>query len=450
MGVHESAAAALAALWDDGGEAVLEAAELGGDWPTLLAPLPAQIFVIRPDEGDPGEVILGRLREVFAQAGRELVALVFAEALWQRRAQVLGSGHVDTLVARGRFGAMLDRFGHVDEAHAPLEGAWRGLRDALPRPDLRAAIAAGDLARNARRREDLPQAASLLAQALRIRRVVAPRRTALVSAQLAEVHLALGEQETAARLLHEAWEQLCETRGPQETVTLDRARTLGPLLMRLDDHARALPVLESLWEWVATHGDGGGEERAQVAYDLGRAYDFAGRRELGLRRVEEAVRWTRQWSETQGEPHPELAQRLATWARMAEQRGRRDEAEGHLLEAVEAERRLHGPDSPDVGIRQAAVGDLLYRSGRLDEAIGWMDAGIGLLRSAVGDDHELTRVVTERLIDLLLERADQVRDVQRDKELAWEYIYQARAICLDVLGPEHPSHKTLKYWGERR
>ncbi len=443
MGAHEDAASAIAGLWDDGGAAVLDAAELPSDWLEVLAPIPDVLFLdARQALLDP-RLLLGRLRDLFAQAGRGPQALILADALWQLRAEEDGPDAPDTLVARGRLGALLDRFVGPDEAHRPLHEAYEGLRRRTDDPDLRVATAAVDLARNAHRREDLPRAAHLLEHALQIRRVLTPRKIGLVAAQLAEVLQAVGEEERAAQVLQHAWEQLRGEKGEHDRLTLDRARTLGALWLSVDQPERAVPVLESLWRWVAEHGDI--EEKAQVAYDLGRACDLSGHRDPGYRLVEQAIRWTRALVDEDGEPHPELPSRLATWARITEERGRRDDAEGFLMEAVEVERQLHGPDSPDVGIRQAAVGDIVYRQGRLDEAIGWMDAGLELLRGALGDTHDLTVVVAERLVELLIEKADAARDAG-EVDLGWEYIYRARYLGLDILGPDHPAHQRLQTW----
>lgn len=437
MSVHARAASLLAALFDDGGVDVLDAAGLVPDWAQVIAPIPEVLLKV-----DDGAVLLGRLRDLFAQAQRLHVAIVFADALWQRNEQELGKDHTDTLVARGRLGALLDKGGHSVDAGLHMEAAWRGLRQR--EPDLRTAVLAADIGRHFHANGDVVRAELALDQAYRIRRVVAPTRLGLVAAQLAEVKLEVGKEEEAAELLQESWEQLRAEKGEGDRVTLDRARTLGPLWLRLDQPARAAPVLRSLWGWVRLHGPL--EEKAQVSFDLGRSLDATGHKEEGLRLMEQGLGWTRTLLDEDGRPHPELPQRLATWARVNEERGHREDAEGHLLEAVEAERMLYGANSAEVGIRQVAVGDLVYRMGRLDEAIGWMDAGLSLLRGTVGDEHQLVVIVAERLIDFFLEKADQCIDVYGDAETGWEYIYQARGLCLDVLGPEHPSHRTLKYY----
>jgi tetratricopeptide (TPR) repeat protein len=443
VGVQQDAVGHLSALWDDGGAAVLARAGLAS-WAALAAALPDALLVVPADAESPGRVILGRLRDLFLQANQLAIAEVLALALCESQELALGSRHPDTLVSRGRLGSILARAGKPEQAAVHLEVAGRGLRDVLDGPDLRLAVVATELGRLRRGAGDLVTAETLLRTAYEIRQVVTPDRLGLAAAQLAEVMVEAGKDEAGAQLLQTSWELLVRERGEHDRVTVDRARSLGPLWLRLDQPARAAPVLRSLWAWTRVHGDE--EDRAEVQFALGRALDATGAREEGLRLVEQAVRWTRTWLDDEDRPHLDLPQRLSIWARMTEERSRPDEAEGYLLEAVEAERLLHGPDSPEVGLRQAAVGDLCYRMRRLDDAIGWMDAGLGLLRSSLGDRHDLSRLVAERLIDYLLEKADDCMDVLRDRALGWQYIERARAICRDVLGPDHPSHRTLKYY----
>ncbi len=443
MGIVDEAVASLAALWPDAGAEVLARAELPG-WRAVLTPMPPEVLRTPPGDPEPGETLLGRLRDLFGQAGRHDTAVALGEALYQRRLARRGPSDPDTYVAQSRLGAALLRAGRVDDAGGCLLRAHRGLRGVLDTPDPRTAQAALDLAAYLRLRGDPEQALRALDQAYQIRRVVAPNATALLAAQIGELRLEIGDDAGAADALLEAWEGLRRSRGEHDKVTLDRARILGPLLVRLDQPERALPVLRSYQKWVEAHGEP--DERARLDFTLGRALDATGQHEEAYRRLEASIRVTRGLADDDGQPHPELPQRLAVWARVAEQRGRPVEAEGFLLEAVEAERLLYGEASAEVGLRQASIGDLCSRMRRLDEAIGWIESGLALLRGALGDQHEATEAVAERLIDLLLEKADFCFEVLHNPQLGWEYIEQGRWICLDILGPEHPSHRTLKYY----
>lgn len=444
MGVREEAIANLQALWPDAGVGVLKRAGLAADWTAVVGPIPDELLAAPGDAQMAGQTVLGRLRDLYRQAGRSREALAFARAGADRARQHFGGHHPQALLAAMHLGVLLDRLDRTDEALPHLFAAWAGLVRAYDNAHIHVASSAAAYGRALRRAGDPVAAEARLSDALKIRRLVTPGKTGLLAAQVAELRIETDRDDEAAPLLQEAWESLCRDKGEHDRLALDRARTLSSLWLRLDEHARAVPVFQSLWAWVQPNGSA--VERAQVGFDLGRCLDATARPEQGLRLMDEALRITRTLEGEDGAPHPDLPQRLATWARVSEDRGRRQEAEGYLLEAIEAEKQIFGEQSAQVGIRQAAVGDLVYRMGRLDEAIGWIDSGLSLVRSALGDEHELSALVTERLIDLLLEKADQCFEVLDDPETGWEYVYRGQWLCLDILGPDHPAHKTLKYY----
>lgn len=414
-------------------------------WSKLLGGVPEALLASPPGPMPPGETLLGRLRDLYSKAGRHEIAIHFGQALFERRQQTLGSEHPETFVAQGKLGSVFLRAGHPDHAADALNRSFRGLKRTISRPDLRVASAASDLANYLFRTGEVEPAERLLTEAYKLRKLLAPQTVGLVAAQLAEVRLEAGDDEAAVELLQESWEALCASQGEHHRVTLDRARLLAVLLLQLDLQARAVPVLRSLHAWAQDHADE--DERSRIEFQLGRALDATGKKEESYRLIERSLRWTRAFTDPQtGSPHPDLPQRLAVWARMAELRGRSREAEGYMLESIEAEKQIFGDTAPEVGLRQASLGDLLYRMRRIDEAIGWLESAVGLLRGELGDQHEATVAVTERLIDLILEKADHCFEVLGSPEIGWQYIYRGRALCHDILGTEHPSHRTLKYY----
>ena len=442
MSIRDRGLAQLRSLWVDEGADVLSRAGLTPDWGAVLAPIPDVMLAAPSGPEDPGEVLLARMRDLFVQAGHARIGLVLGEELVQVKMDRYGETDRGALMALARLGGMYDDHEMHGDAREALETAMAGL--STDQPTLDQAMVSEALARHYRATDEPHLAERCLSRAVRLLRIVAPDKLGLVAAQLAELQIEDERDEEAVPNLELAWRTLERVQGADHPQTLDRASLLGPLLNRLDRHEDAVEVMRPLWRHMARSEDL--EERAAVAYEFGRALDATGVREEAHRLIEIAVRWSRSAEDEDGLPHPTLPTRLATWARLAEERGRPDEAEGILLEAMEAERNLFGPGSPEVGLRHAAIGDLYYRMGRLDDAVGWFDAGVSLLRSELGDQHEVTGVVAERLVDLLLEKADYSYEVLRDPELGSEFIEQGKWITLDILGPSHPALNTLKYY----
>ena len=124
---------------------------------------------------------------------------------------------------------------------------------------------------------------------------------------------------------------------------------------------------------------------------------------------------------------------MSLWADLALQRKRQTEAEGALLEALEVERRLYGEESHEVAIRTAAIGHLYAQQGRQQEAMGWLDPAVSLLRSTRGDKDPATRVAVGYLLDLLDKEMEQARQ-QRDRALERHLAEHALEMCSAVLG----------------
>jgi hypothetical protein len=135
----------------------------------------------------------------------------------------------------------------------------------------------------------------------------------------------------------------------------------------------------------------------------------------------------------EGLPHPNLASRLSTYAGMQLRKGRVGEAEGLLMEALEAERRLFGDSSVDVASRYATLGYFYARQGRTAEAMGWLDPAASLMRSAVGDTHPKTRVVVDYQAGMLIAQVERAA-AQRKRDLARELVMRAWTLASPVLG----------------
>lgn len=424
MSAMEQAARRIASSFEDGGRSVLDEAGLGDDWQSALAALPpGHLPELR---GASALQALTALRDALAMVDRVDAAVALTRALVDLRRRADGPDHPDTLVEIGAWGALEQRAGRAPEGERLLRRAYDGLV-AQRVGDLRLAVVAAQLALHHARAGRWGEAEPLLAASYAARARHAPETTGRIAAQLGEARVWLGRRREAVPLYEEAWRAHVRDHGAADPRSLVRARAYGVLLNELGEHHLAIEPLRAALEHLPD-----GDERALVRFELGVALDALGRREEGLRLVEEAVRWTRR----AGGPHPDLAHRLTRLATLQLRRGRATEAEGLLREALEADALLHGEDSPEVAARYVALGDFCARAGRRAEALGWLDPAASLMRSALGDDDPRTRSVVAFWLGLVAEQADEARR-RRDRELAAELVRRAWSVAVPVLGHGH-------------
>ncbi len=435
--------AGLEALFEDGGRAMLHEGGLGETWSDALAHVPAA--VVDPERAEDGGTdpvgvrALVRLREFWSQQHDLQPALASTKALIRWYAVNRGPEHPDTVVELSTFGGLAMRAGRVVEGGQIVEKAWKQLDGKLAENDLRLAIVAANAARQFVETGRLEESARALGLAHRIRTRQAPGSTGIVAAQLGEVLVMLGRVEQAAPLLVEAVQRYRAIYGSDHPSTIARIRQLAAAEQRRGRFAQAVPLWREAWAHLVASGDD--EGRAAVGFELGVALEQVGQRAEALRMLEETVRLTREIGERTGEIDPELPTRLAAYANAEAARGGLGEAEGLLHEALEAERRISGSSSAEVAGRYAVLGAFVARTGRIDEAIGWLDTAASLLRSNLGDTHPRTHGTVETLVNLLMQRAA-LSLASRDREYAGVALARAMELAGPVLG--HVHEKTRK------
>ncbi len=423
----------LEGAFADRGAAVCAETGLGGSWPEVLATAPAGLLSGVTD----AEAALERLRDGWATSALR-PAFAVAKALVVVRGRRLGADAPDVLVDLAALGEIAGRAGLRAQADAALDRAWAVSRSSLGGNDLRVAVIAGHRASHRYRNGDLAEADAMLEAALRIRRAVAPGSVGPTVARLAEVRMAAGRPGDALPLLEEAWRGYRAALGPDDPRCRQRARTLAATAIAQGQPGRAVDALRDLLASAraADHAD----EVMGFAFELGIALVRLGRMEEGQRLADEALRLTRA---VRPGPHPELPRRLNAWVEITLRRGRREEAEGLLLEALEAEKRLHGPTSFEVAVRYVQIAQFCREQGRHAEALGWLEPGATLVRAAAGDSSPATRHAVGLLVDVLAEEAVAANG-RRDRVLAEQLAERALSVGSPVLGADAPAVRKLR------
>jgi len=434
--VTHRAADALAALAPDGGAAILAEAGIA-TWSDALASAPGDVV-----EGADGWTLLGRLRDFWVDQRDLQPAMAATRALLREAVTQVGAHHPDAAVELAVFGDLAMRAGRFREGASLVERAWRTALPALAPDDPRLVALAGPVAWAWVQAGRLDEAEEALSRALAACRRHRPDALGVVVAQLGEVRARRGRTAEAIPLLAEAHRWYATRFGADHPATVSRCRQLAAALQTEQRWVEAVPRWREAWENLTRAGDA--EGCAAVAVELAVALEVLGERAEALRRLEESVGWTR----GAGDPHPLLSARLSVLANAELKRGRVVVAEGLLREALDAERRVSGEASVPVAERLAALGGLLARTGRVDEALGWLDTAASLLRGQLGDADPRTGAVVDMLVALLIERAQAALDA-RDRELAAMALARAWALSGPVLGHVHARTRAVRDLRER-
>jgi tetratricopeptide (TPR) repeat protein len=422
----------LSSLWPDGGKTLLAEGSLSKSWPVVLAKVPPALIKELPQE-EPALALLIRLRDHWSKTKNLRAAIATTKALLRLHIEKKGHDAPDTLVELGTMGVLAQKVGKRKEAEKMLVESWSKLRSVAGGRDLRLANAASNLGVFYTAGGDLEKAEPLFLHSYRIRKVVAPETVGTVAAQLAEVRLRLKKVDEALPLLREAWLSYLDNLGPDHPLTAARAQTLANVLNKLKLYREAAPVLREVLRIARIDGDR--EKVANAGFDLGVALRHAFKKEEGLRLIEEALRYTRE-SGNMITPHPALPSRATMFANILVEKGRYDQAEGLMNEALEAEKVLFGEHSVEVAGRYAALGFFAHQRGRNEHALGWLDVATALLRSTVGDEDPKTLRVAELQVKLMVRQAKYARE-KRDRLLAKELITRAKRLAVPVLGANH-------------
>jgi len=429
----------IAALFRDGGQAVLSDAGMAASWDEVIRQMK---LTIPEAEQDRGDAVLTRLRDQCARRGMDRPSHAFTGALYAYRCASVGEEHPDALLELGALGALADRRGDTAKARMLLEQAWRGLKSNLKEADLRLATVGANLGLHYIRSADLSRADQALTQAYTIRKALAPTTVRRLSSQLADIRMKQGALDEAIELLKESLTLHIDQLGKDSQLSLRRARVLIRVLNQQRRFGETVYILDEFGGLLMS--DLKEPQAAELRAHMAVAFYDTGRAEVALREIEHAVRITRTLVDEDGLPDAALAGRLITWARMLEDRGHRSQAEGLMKEALDVDIQVYGPDSAQVGLRYATLGELCRHYGRLEEALGWMEAGASILVEQLGKQDEQACMAVEHLVEGLLAYTEYARDELKDNAMAHQLLDNARHWTVEVLGLQHSHMRVIR------
>jgi tetratricopeptide (TPR) repeat protein len=415
----DAAVGAVRQLLGDRGGTVLDEAGWSS-WETGLAPW-RDAFARAEASRLPGLAVLLAVRERLVEGGQLRPAAALTRGVVALLASRLGEGHPDVLAELAMLGLIADRAGRSERARDLLTEAFDGLvaqgaRGRVPAVGLR-------LVEVLLRLNDLAEADAVVETAWSWARsedagVASRAGLALARAEVARRSL---REHDAIRALGEAWPILPAGSPGRARV----AHALGHALAAAERYADALDPLREAAAAPA-------ESAAEAAWTLIASLEALGPSEEAVRTLEGALPAARR-SEA---GRPLLAARLALAARVMGARGRAREVEQLLLEALEAERRVHVEDSVEVALRLSALGRLCLRQGRTGTAVGWLEPAVSTLRRRLPPGDERVRQAAEDLAASLVAEAQQV--AREEPEVASAMVSEVLGRLSAHLPSSHP------------
>ena len=412
----------------NGAQFVLLDGGLNDSWSVVLLNVPAKLLV----DTDDALSLLRNLRDHWLSVGMHSPALSSTQLLLATARRQLGDDHLITLSEVAKMGLVFLQSRRGEDGILLLQTAWYSLNEQLEHADPMRITIAGALGNALAEQGSWDQAQDFLHHALAVQRQHNAVEGWPLASQLALAYDALEKRREAIPLHKEAWLGAKTLLGDGHPRTLTEACVLGQALLNEDRASEAVFALQQAVEWSQKGGHG--ELQAQARFLLGQANLEFGQNEVATRLIEWSVRWSRDAGDAHM-PHEKLPERLTLLASIELERGRQESAEGILREALEAERRLYGEDSVQVALRYAGLGALALKTQRIDEAMGWLEVGISLLRSTVGDNDPRTRNAVIVQVDLILHLAESAAK-RRDRAQFLDWLVRAEAVAVPVLGAD--------------
>lgn len=236
-----------------------------------------------------------------------------------------------------------------------------------------------------------------------------------------------GREVTAVELVDRGIERT-DTLADDPALQAAMLRVLGQVSQALGRYQRADDVLVRALSNLDRVDDAVGVRRGDVLADLGYT-------SFQLGRLEDAEQYNRR--ALAALPVDDLAGRapvLTNLGIVAIMTSRYEEATA-LLEEAAAAHRITAPGSPDHAATLNALGTLLSRQARHQEAVETLEQAVAMRVEQFGDLHPATSVARGNLGIVLLEAGDPAAGEK--------HLLQALAVDEQVLGPDHPSLAVL-------
>lgn len=307
----------------------------------------------------------------------------------QLREEALGARHPDTLLSRAFYAAALSGLDRTDEAEVVLVPVFDSLPD-LPLEHEVQAQSRIVRARLAYDNEEFDRSREFYGELLTFRHDAAWHDDLLyrvAQSELGKMLFKLGDYESGMAVTQDLYDWSIETNGEKNQSTINARLILAMLYDGLGQPTRTLELLkknlEVTQEWL-----GDDDRHTHLA--------MANVAEASLRTglYEEALQIQARVLARKGDFYPATHFNslgpIVTYATILTALGRYGEAEQQLADVMPIAEEYLGSKHYLVLESRFHYADLLYKSGRPDEAIAYGQVARATIASALGDDHMFT------------------------------------------------------------
>jgi tetratricopeptide (TPR) repeat protein len=361
------------------------------------------------------------------------------------RARILGTEHLDTLIATRNLAVVFCYQGRQGEALKLTEQTLASRRRLLGKEHKDTLTSMTDLAVILHEQGKRAEARKLLEETITLQKRVlgAEHRTTLASIdELATMLYVQGKKKEARELQEEVLALAKRFLGPEHRDTITMMSNLAVSLWREGRLDEALKLHEDALKLRSRLLGPNHPDTLQAMVNLASSLEEQGKTEDARKLLDEAL--PRQ-ERILGKEHPDTLNSRHVLANLLEDHGRFEEARGMLVETLALQTRILGAVHPQTIYSMRDLATVLKAQGKFGEARRLGEETRVLATRTLGAEHPDTLRVTNNLAILLW--------VQGEREQARKLLAQNLAVRKRTLGPEHPdtlrSMSTLadKLWG---
>ena len=363
-------------------------------------------------------------------------AIRYWQAMASASGQLLGPGHAQSIISRGRLADAYVAAGRPAEALASAEAALADRERTLGPEHPETVTARVNAARSLEAADRTAEAIALYEQALGSRERMfggTHRETLAVRAQLAAAYSAAGRRGDSIRLYEQTRSDAAQALGPLHPDTLAAGAGLAAAYAAAGQHREAISAYQRA---LADRERAQGAEHpdtAAVRAQLANAYRLGGKLKDAIAAYERVLA---DRSRVLGEDHPDTITARGSLAYAYRSAGRLKDAVPHYERVVADRERIGGRDHRDTIAARAVLAAAYQQARRMRDAVDAFEQAVADGDQALGPG-DVEALTTRYNLAVAYSEAGRLTD-------AVTILRRTLADCEGYLGPDHPVTSTVR------